>query len=219
MRRLCIFDLDGTLLDTVADLAQATNYALSMLGYPVHPIENYKIYCGRGIYNLFRAALPEDGRTEENVLRMKGFFLEHYSAHMTDLTRPYPGIVEMMEDLCSKGAYIALASNKYQEGAEKLMRHFFPEVPFVRILGQREGQPMKPDPRIIEECLERCPGLGREDVVYVGDSDVDMQTGAAASVRTIGVLWGFRSRKELERYSPYRIVSTPKELEDAILQN
>lgn len=215
--KLVIFDLDGTLLDTVEDLGNATNHALRTLGYPEHPIEAYKIYCGRGIYNLFRSALPKEESTEENTARMAGLFLPWYDAHKCDRTAPYHGIMEMLDELAAEGMRFGLASNKYQDGAEKLVKHFFGKYDFVKVLGQREGQPIKPDPAIVEQILACTEGIGKDEVVYCGDSDVDMKTGINAGVRTAGVTWGFRSREELQAYSPWKIADTPAELAEAIL--
>ncbi len=219
MKKIAIFDLDGTLLDTVADLGNAANHALRTLGYPEREAEEYKLLCGRGIYNLFRGALPQDAATEENVMKMKDLFLPYYDRHKCDCTAPYGGIMDMMREITEAGVMVALASNKYQDGAEKLMAHFFGGYSFVKILGQREGQPIKPDPAIVEQVLEAAGGIGPEDAIYIGDSDVDMQTGLNAGVRTIGVTWGFRTRKELEAYNPWRICDSPAELAKAILED
>lgn len=218
MTKLAIFDLDGTLLNTVADLGNATNYALKTLGFPEHRQEEYKFLCGKGIYNLFRQALPANSSNDENISKMRNLFIPYYDKHKCDYTTPYEGIPEMLETITSKGIQIALASNKYQDGAEKLIEQFFGKYKFLKILGQREGQPIKPDPAIVEQILAMDPSISKEEVVYIGDSDVDMQTGANAGVRTIGVLWGFRSQKELEAFSPYKIASSPKELEAYILE-
>lgn len=215
--RLVIFDLDGTLLNTVEDLGNATNNALRTLGFPQHPISAYKIYCGKGIYNLFRAALPEGAATEENVAKMAELFLPYYDAHKCDRTVPYPGIPEMLDTLAENGIMFALASNKYQDGAEKLISHFFARHRFLKVLGQREGQPIKPDPAIVEQIIACAPGLTKDEAVYCGDSDVDMKTGINAGVRTAGVTWGFRSRSELEAYSPWGIADTAEELTSMIL--
>ena len=218
MTKLVIFDLDGTLLDTVEDLGNATNHALRTLGYPEHPIEAYKIFCGRGIYNLFRSAMPEGKATEDNVRRMASYFLPYYGAHNRDCTRPYAGIPGMLARVTAAGVAVAMASNKYQAGVEELAAHFFGGIRFLKILGQREGQPIKPDPAIVAQIMAADPSVRREEVVYVGDSNVDMQTGIGARVRTIGVTWGFRSRSELEAYAPWRIVDTPDALAEAILE-
>ena len=217
MTKLIIFDLDGTLLDTVEDLGNATNHALRTLGWPEHPLEAYKVYCGRGIYNMFRDALPAGAATEENVNRMAEVFLPAYDAHKCDRTRPYPGIMDMLDRLHAEGIRFALASNKYQDGAEKLVAHFFGRYGFVKVLGQREGFPIKPDPAIVRQAMDAVPGIRKEEVVYVGDTNTDMHTGLNAGVRTVGVLWGFRTREELAACGPWKIVATPEELTQAVL--
>lgn len=218
MTKLAIFDLDGTLLNTVEDLGNATNYALEQCGFPTHPIEAYYQMVGRGIYNLFRAAVPAGQSTEEVVQRMASIFIPYYDAHKCDFTRPYDGIPGMLKTITAAGVRLAVASNKYQDGAEKLVHHFFGEYDFVRILGQREGQPIKPDPAIVDQILADVPKVAKEQVVYVGDSNVDMQTGANAEVRTIGVTWGFRSREELASYNPSAIVDSAEALAGEILK-
>lgn len=218
MTKLAIFDLDGTLLNTVEDLGNATNYALEQLGFPTHPTEAYYQMVGRGIYNLFRAAVPSDHVTEDNVQRMASYFIPYYDTHKCDRTRPYDGILEMLKTISGRGVRLAVASNKYQDGAEKLVSHFFGEYDFVKILGQRDGQPIKPDPAIVDQILSVLPSVTKDQVVYVGDSNVDMQTGANAGVRTIGVTWGFRSREELAAYNPSAIVDTPDILSKEILE-
>lgn len=218
MTKLAIFDLDGTLLNTVEDLGNATNYALSQCGFPTYPIDSYYQMVGRGIYNLFRAALPSEYATEDNVQKMASYFIPYYDEHKCDFTRPYDGILQMLKIITGRGVRLAIASNKYQDGAEKLVRHFFGEYDFVKILGQREGQPIKPDPAIVNQVLEKVPDITKDETVYVGDSNVDMQTGANACVRTIGVTWGFRSRAELAAYNPSALVDTPAELAEEILK-
>ena len=218
MTKLAIFDLDGTLLNTVEDLGNATNYALAQCGFPIHRIDEYYQMVGRGIYNLFRAAIPSEYSTEDNVQRMASYFIPYYDTHKCDFTRPYDGIPEMLHAITERGVLLAVASNKYQDGAEKLVRHFFGEYDFVKILGQREGQPIKPDPAIVDQILSVVPSVSKEETVYIGDSNVDMQTGANAGVRTIGVTWGFRSREELAAFSPSSIVDTPEMLSKEILR-
>lgn len=218
MTKLAIFDLDGTLLNTVEDLGNATNHALTECGFPTHPIEAYYQMVGRGIYNLFRAAVPAGQSTEEVVQRMASIFIPYYDAHKCDFTRPYDGISGMLKTITAAGVRLAVASNKYQDGAEKLVHHFFGEYDFVRILGQREGQPIKPDPAIVDQVLAEVPSVTKSETVYVGDSNVDMQTGANAEVRTIGVTWGFRSREELASYNPSAIVDSAEALAGEILK-
>ena len=218
MTKLTIFDLDGTLLDTVEDLGNATNYALTQCGFPTHPTDAYYQMVGRGIYNLFRAAVPSEYSDEATVQKMASYFIPYYDAHKCDCTRPYNGINEMLDTITGRGVRLAVASNKYQDGAEKLVHHFFGEYDFVKILGQREGQPIKPDPAIVEQILSVLPEASKAETVYVGDSNVDMQTGLNADVRTIGVSWGFRSRAELAAFSPSAIVDTPADLTAEILK-
>lgn len=218
MTKLVIFDLDGTLLNTVEDLGNATNYALRECGFPERPISDYYTLCGRGIYNMFKGAVPAGHDDDDTIKEMTSHFLEHYDANMCVHTKPYPGISEMMKKITSAGVVPALASNKYQAGAEKLIHHFFPDTHFLKILGQREGRPIKPDPAIVHQIMAEMPGVRLDEIVYVGDSDVDMKTGANAEVRTVGVTWGFRSREELEAGHPWKIADTAEELAAFILE-
>ena len=216
MTRLIIFDLDGTLLDTREDIANACNHALQMCGCPERALEEYNMLVGRGIYNLFREALPFEKRCEDMVMKMKSHCIPYYNNHICDMTKPYPGIIRMLEDLSSKGIAFAIASNKYQEGTEILVEKLLKRYSFIRISGQRDGKPIKPDPLIVSEAMEGVPGIKLDEVVYCGDSDVDMQTGIGAGVKTIGVTWGFRTREELEAYSPYALIDHPSEISDKI---
>ena len=207
MKKLVIFDLDGTLLNTIADLAHSTNYALNKLGYPTHEIEKYNFMVGNGINKLFERALPEGEKTEENVLRVRNEFIPYYDIHNADDSRPYPGIPELLSYLQSAGIQIAVASNKYQAATEKLVAHYF---------GQREGVNVKPDPTVVFDIL-KLANVKKEDVLYVGDSGVDMQTAANAGVTACGVTWGFRPRAELEEFSPAYIVDIAEEIKELIL--
>jgi phosphoglycolate phosphatase len=206
MKRLAIFDLDGTLLDTVADLANATNHALSACMYPTHPTESYYQFVGNGIDMLFYRALPDEARSAENVQRIRTLFLPYYNAHNADDSRPYAGIVELLEALQNRGLQLAVASNKYQQATEKLVRHFFPHIHFAAIYGQREGIPIKPDPTVVNDILT-LTGITCTDALYVGDSGVDMETAHRAQVESIGVTWGFRTEEELKTYQACHIVS------------
>lgn len=217
MTKLVIFDLDGTLLDTMEDIAGACNHALEACGCPARRIDEYNMLVGRGIFNLFRGALPEDMRTDEMVGKMHGHFVPYYNEHICDKTRPYPGIYEMLDRLAGNGISFAVASNKYQEGTEMLLKKLFGKYRFVSILGQRAGKPIKPDPMIVHEAMNAMEGIRPEEVVYCGDSDVDMQTGINAGVRTIGVTWGFRTREELASYSPWMLAENAEDISNAIL--
>ena len=188
MKRLVIFDLDGTLLNTIADLAAATNYALTQFGYSTHDTDAYRFFVGNGINKLFERALPESERTPENVLRIRSQFVPYYNLHNADLSRPYPGIEQLLTQLQEQHIQIAVASNKYQEATVKLIRQYFPSIHFTAVFGQRENVPTKPDPQVIHEIIE-ISGVQKEEVVYIGDSGVDMQTGLNAGVTTIGLCW------------------------------
>ena len=211
MKKLVIFDLDGTLLDTIADLAESANYALKQLDYPTHPVEVIRTYVGNGINKLLERSLPADEQTEENVMRMRTHFIPYYDAHNADLSAPYPGIVSLLEDLQAKGLMIAVASNKYQEATEKLVKHYFPMIDFVEVLGQREGINVKPDPTIVFDILKKAD-VSAEETLYVGDSGVDMQTALNAGVDAVGVTWGFRPRAELEGFCPMGLIDKAEEL-------
>ena len=216
MTKLIIFDLDGTLIDTRTDIANACNHALEQCGFPQRDIEEYNMLVGRGIDNLFRGAMPASEVNEENVARMRSLFVPYYNEHGCDWTRPYDGIMDILEVLKDKGLHFAVASNKYQEGTQSLVEKFFGKYDFVKILGQREGRPIKPDPQIVDEAMEGVPGIRKDEVIYVGDSNVDMETGINAGVRTIGGTWGFRTREELEAYSPHALIDHPMQIVEFI---
>ena len=211
MKQLVIFDLDGTLLNTIADLAASTNYALRGCGFPEHRVEEYLYFVGNGITKLFERALPEAARTAENVARMRALFLEYYTEHNTDHTRPYNGIAHLLDDLSARGVKLAVASNKYQAGAEKLIAHFFPDIRFVAVFGQREGVPTKPDPAIVHDILSLA-GVSKAETLYIGDSNVDMQTALNSGVDACGVAWGFRPVSELEAFHPRFVVHRAEEI-------
>jgi phosphoglycolate phosphatase len=211
---LVIFDLDGTILNTIADLATSTNYALQSLGYPTHPTEAYRMMVGNGVAKMFERALPEGHRTPEDIERMRALFVPHYDRHNADLSAPYEGIIPTMQALAARGIRLAVASNKYQAAAEKLVAQYFP-VEFVSVLGQREGIPSKPDPTIVEDIL-KVAQVDRAAVLYVGDSGVDMQTAKNAGVRVCGVTWGFRPRAELEAFSPDYLLDKPEKILELI---
>lgn len=211
MKQLVIFDLDGTLLDTVADLANATNQALQQCGFPTHPVEAYYQFVGNGINKLFYRALPAEHRTEEEVQRIRSLFLPYYNVHNADCSRPYPGIVELLRTLQEEGVMLAVASNKYHEATLKLVHHFFPDIRFAAIYGQREGVPIKPAPDVVHDILHDT-GLGAWQALYVGDSGVDMLTARHAEVESVGVTWGFRSEAELCEYGAVHIVHEANEV-------
>lgn len=211
MKQLVIFDLDGTLLNTIDDLGTATNYALHTAGYPVHSLASYPMFVGMGVMRLMERALPEDARTPEVIAPLLEDFKEYYNAHLTDATVPYPGIPELLVELRKKGVKVAVASNKYQAAVEHLIAHYFPEIEWSAIEGQKEGVPVKPDPSIVFEILGKVP-TRKSKVLYTGDSGVDMETARRACVDSCGVTWGFRPAKELRDAHADNIVNEPAEI-------
>lgn len=211
MKKLVIFDLDGTLLNTIADLAAAANYALQQLGYPTHPVDTIRTYVGNGINKLLERSLPENERNEEKVLQMRTHFVPYYDKHKADLSCPYPGIVALLEELQHRGIMTAVASNKYQAATTELAKHYFPTIDFIEILGQREDIAVKPDPTIVYDILKKAKVLP-EEVLYVGDSGVDMKTAINSGIDAIGVTWGFRPKAELESFRPKGIIDKAEEL-------
>lgn len=211
MTQLIIFDLDGTLLNTIDDLAVSTNYALRRHGFPEHEYGEYRIFVGNGITRLIERALPEEARQESIILKLREEFVSHYRQHKTDLTRPYPGIPELLENLHSRGIGLAVASNKYHQGTIELIRHYFAPELFSVVLGQRENIPTKPNPAIVEDILKQT-GARKESTLYVGDSGVDMQTARNSGLISVGVTWGFRPRQELEDNGACHLIDQPQEI-------
>ena len=206
---IIIFDLDGTLLNTIDDLGYACNYAMEKTGYPTYPIEEYPAKVGNGINNLIRRALPKSERTEENVLRVREYFVPYYNEHNCDYTRPYEGIPEVLAALKAQGHQLAVASNKYQAATEKIVNHFFPGV-FDVILGEREGIERKPNPQIVFDILDRC-AKGTK-TLYLGDSLVDFETAKNAHVPFVACSWGFVAREKLIEAGIEHIIDEPKEI-------
>lgn len=211
MKQLVIFDLDGTLLNTIDDLGAAANHALAECGYPTHAMSAYPYFVGNGITRLIERVLPEECRNESEVARIREVFLDYYNSHIADTTVPYPGIPEMLGQLSQAGIRLAVASNKYQEGVTKLISHFFPDIDWAAVEGQKEGIPTKPDPSIVFEILGKIP-TPKAGVLYVGDSGVDMETARRACVDSVGVAWGFRPVKELRDHHADHIVTLPSEI-------
>jgi phosphoglycolate phosphatase len=213
--RLIIFDLDGTLLNTIGDLAVGCDHMLTLRGLPTHTYEQYCSFVGNGILRLVERALPEELRTEEYVKAARKDFVEYYIDHIDLKTIPYDGMTELVEELRQSGAKLAVASNKFQAGTEKLIRKFFPEVEWVEICGNREGVPLKPDTALVDLILDKA-GVERKNCYMVGDSAVDILTAQNAGIHSIGVSWGFRSREELEQAGAEQIADTVEELKSML---
>lgn len=217
MKKLVIFDLDGTLLNTIEDLGNAANYALSLNGYPTHSLASYPFFVGNGVRNLIRKALPDDMRTDSIIESLLKDFKEYYNEHNTDCTKPYDGIEELLRNLQDNGVKIAVASNKYQQATEKIIAHYFGDIDFVAVYGQREGVNVKPDPSEVFSILSDAK-VPKSEVLYVGDSGVDMETARRACVDSVGVTWGFRSEKELNEYHADMIVNKASDIFDIVMK-
>ena len=221
---IIIFDLDGTLINTISDLGQACNYALSACGFPTHKIEDYPRLVGNGVNKLIERALPEEHRNEETVLRLREYFVPYYDEHNCDFTRPYDGIPELLEALRQKGDeamrrkgerwFLAVASNKYQAATEKIVAQLFPGI-FDVVLGERVGVERKPNPQIVYDILEakgeRLEAKG-EEILYIGDSLVDAETARAAGATLVLCTWGFGTREQMEGAKPDYLVDHPLEV-------
>lgn len=215
---IVIFDLDGTLLNTIDDLGYACNYALEQTGYPTFPIEDYPAKVGNGINNLIRRALPETERTEENILRVRAHFVPYYNAHNCDFTRPYKGIPELLATLKAQGHLLAVASNKYQAATEKIVEHFFPGL-FDVVFGEREGIERKPNPQIVYDIVSKLSPLNaKRSSLYIGDSLVDRDTAQNAHVPFVACSWGFVPRETLLREGVTRIIDSPEEVINELKQ-
>lgn len=215
MKSYIIFDLDGTLLKTIDDLAIATNHALKTLGFPTHGLWVYPAMVGNGVGKLIERALPDDARSEKNINDALEVFKAYYNDHCCDATVPYPGIPELLAELTRRGINLAVTSNKYEYAVGKIIAHYFPEANFRAILGNIEGMPRKPDPSIVFKALSMCP-TPKAQVLYVGDSGVDMETARRACVESVGVSWGFRPIAELKAAYADHIISTPSQILDLL---
>lgn len=211
-----IFDLDGTLLNSITDLGNACNVALKQFGYPLHDEQAYKKFVGNGIYKLVERSLPKEARNQENVLKVKAIFDAYYKAHSLDETRPYPGIELLLMKLKEKGIHCGVVTNKAHEYAVELTQKFFAAT-IEKTLGQREGIPTKPHPQGVLEMMTYFQ-VEPSECLYIGDSNVDIQTAKAAGVTSIGVLWGFREAKELENEGANYLAENVKDLEKIILE-
>ena len=214
-KKLIIFDLDGTLLNTIGDLAACCNYMLAERGLEQHSYSDYCHFVGNGVTRLIERALPEELRTPEYIAEARRDFVAHYSENIDNYTIPYKGIISLLEKVTAAGATLAVASNKFHSGTTKLVEQFFGKFEFAAIHGNREGFPLKPDAAIVRLIMEQC-GATAEQTYMVGDSGVDIQTATSAGIHSIGVTWGFRSREELAECGAEVIVDNTEQLYDAI---
>ncbi len=212
--KLAIFDMDGTILDTLVDLAEAVNYALRRAGLPERSLQEIRSYLGNGMLRLIRLAAPEDA-SAELLAELKETFTEYYKAHCSAHTRPYDGIVELIEELRSQGVKTAVVSNKPDFGVQLLVQDYFP-TSFDAAVGERNGIAKKPAPDSVNEVL-RLLDISREEAVYIGDSEVDIETARNAGMTGVIVTWGFRDEAYLLSLKPDVLVHDIKELRRELL--
>lgn len=204
-----VFDLDGTLLETLKDLAASTNYALRTHNMPEHSIEDVRMFVGNGVKKLMERAIP-NGIENPLFEDVYATFRQHYLEHNLDTTKPYEGIPELLAELKARGKKLAIVSNKFYAATQELARHFFPDTIEVAI-GERENIKKKPAPDTVIEALRQL-GASRETAVYIGDSDVDIMTAKNCDMPCVSVLWGFRDKEFLMEHGATFFVEKPCQL-------
>ena len=221
MKKMILWDLDGTLIDTLDDLGEAVSHTLRRRGLPAHGREDYRRMVGHGVRNLVKRALEASGVQIEDTPDGDAFldealadFKAYYSAHIDVYSKPYPGIPELLAELDAAGVKLAVVSNKFQEGTDHLIREFFPKIRFAAILGNRPGFPLKPDPAIVEEAISLA-GISRAEALLIGDSPTDMHTAENGGIDSLAVSWGYRTREDL---AAYPIVNSIVDLRKTILE-
>lgn len=209
MKKAVIFDLDGTLLNTLEDLRSAVNVALALRNLPPRSLEEVRCFVGNGVRNLMRRALPA-GTADADIDAALADFKQYYAAHIRDTTIPYDGIPELLTALCKRGIKVGVLSNKMDSATQELIQHFFPGKVDV-IFGEHKDIPRKPDPTSCRLVMQQL-GVKPEEVLYVGDSGTDMQTAKNAGLTAVGVTWGFRSREDLLQNGADYLVAAPVEI-------
>ncbi len=210
MIKAVIFDLDGTLVNSLYDLGESTNFALKQMGFPTHPTEAFKYFVGDGIPKLIERAVPENRRDPETQSHVLDIFMRHYKEHYADNTAPYVGIPQMLEQLTAKGIKTAVVSNKAHSMAVTVTEKLFGNK-FSLVCGKREDFPSKPDPALTL-WVAREIGVRPEECLFVGDSGMDMKAAKNAGCVAVGVLWGFREREELLLNGADCIIDSPNEI-------
>ena len=218
MIRLCIFVLDGTLINSLKDLADCCNTVLADEGLPIHPLDAYRHFVGNGIPKLIERILPEGERTEEKMARTRERFDERYQVHCLDATKPYPGVVHLLDECRDKGILLAVLSNKADPFAKFICREIFGAKAFDAVSGQKAEVPKKPAPDGVFSLLKEFNTLPEESVL-IGDSNVDILTAKNAGLHSIGACWGFRGREELKRAGAEMLADYPEECENIIFAN
>ena len=206
-----LFDVDGTLLNTLEDLGDAVNRVLAGKGFPTHKLEAYRYFIGDGSAMLITRALPEEKRNDDTIRSCLDVFSEDYGRNWNVKTKPYDGVTEMLDALMARGLKIAALSNKPHEFTKRCVNHLLPNWPFEVVLGYRDAVPLKPDPASALEVAKRL-NIPPVDFLFLGDSAVDMKTAIAAGMYPVGVLWGFRPVEELQENGAQALIERPLEI-------
>ncbi len=211
--KVVLFDLDGTLLDTLEDLGNAANRVLTRNGFPGHDVDTYRYLVGDGAIMLMRRALPEDKRNDETIRVCVQAFREEYGQNWNVKTKPYDGVAEMLDVLVAHGLKMAVLSNKPDDFTRRCVNEFLPNWTFDMILGQSDSIPLKPDPSGAKK-IAKCLNIPPSNFIYLGDTSIDMKTAVAAGMFPVGALWGFRTGKELQENGAKILIKRPLELLD-----
>jgi phosphoglycolate phosphatase len=206
-----VFDLDGTLLDSLEDIGSSANQVLAKLGLPTHPLDAYRYFVGEGVAVLFTRAIKDGAERPELVAECVQGFRDVYGAGWNIRSQPYEGILELLDELARREIATAVLSNKPHDFTCRCVEHFFPDYHFRVVLGARHGSPRKPDPAGLLEIM-KVMGLSPQNTLYLGDTSVDMETARAAGVPALGALWGFRTAEELKSHGAAAVVTHPREV-------
>ncbi len=215
MIRAVLFDLDGTLVNTLGDLAAATNHALTLGGYPTHPTESFKQFAGNGNRKMMERALPENARTDKIIDKTKDEFFKYYESHPADLSFPYDGIVELINALKANNIYVCVVTNKAERATRVVLPAVFGDFRFDSVVGGSDKLPLKPQPHMAYVAMNEI-GVNADECLFVGDSYTDMLTANNGGNIAVGVLWGFRDRKELEESGAQYVIEAPDQILDII---
>jgi len=211
MKKLIVFDLDGTLINSLEDLADSANHVLIQHGFPTHPVDAYRYFVGDGVRKLIERILPAEERNDAQIEQCRQEFVAYYKIHMEDNTSVYEGITDLLKTLKARGLKIAVATNKVHVAVKPLMAKYFPGIQFDSLIGQREGIPVKPAPQIMYDILKET-GCEPSEALHVGDTATDMQLAHNAGVTPVGVLWGYRPLEELQEAGAKHIIQHPADL-------
>ncbi len=213
--KLIVFDLDGTLLNSLEDLADSANHVLEQHRFPTHPVDAYRYFVGDGVSKLIERILPLEERNEAQIEQCRQEFVVYYKVHMEDKTSVYNGVTELLNALKKGGLKIAVATNKVHIAVKPLMEKYFPDIRFDSMIGQREGIPVKPHPQIMYDILKET-GCEPSETLHIGDTATDMQLAHNAGVTPVGVLWGYRPLEELQEAGAKHIIKQPADLLEII---